>query len=91
MSTVLIRLLTLNAENVIPEVIWALAGIYAVALLVTLTSVWAVCKSYSARFLWMIVVVCIPFLGIMAHCFRCLTLADLSSLKQFGLFTKKPA
>ena len=41
MLTVLIRLLTLKAENVTPEVIWALALVYCLAVLLTVTSVWS--------------------------------------------------
>lgn len=91
MSTVLIRLLTLNAENVIPEVIWAILGIYTLAVLVTLTSVWVTCKSGASRFFWILFVVCVPFLGIVSHCLVCLTLADVSLLKQFGFFSRKAA
>lgn len=91
MSTVLIRLLTLNAENVIPEVIWAILGIYAFAVLVTLTSVWVTYKSAVSRFFWILAVVCMPFLGILIHCLHSLTLADVSALKQFGFFSRKAA
>lgn len=91
MLTVLIRLVTLKAENVIPEVVWALAVIYLVALLLTLTSVWGTYKNYSTRLGWMVAVLALPFLGIMAHCFHALTLADMTSLRQFGIFSKKTA
>lgn len=91
MSTVLIRLLTLNAQNVIPEVIWAIIGVYVCAVLVTLTSVWVTNKGMMSRFFWILVVVGIPFLGILAHCLHCLTLADVSALKQFGFFSRKAA
>lgn len=89
MTTVLIRLLTLNAENVIPEILWAILGIYILAVLVTLTSVWVTCQSAVSRFFWILLVVGMPFLGILAHCLRCLTLADVSALKQFGFFPRK--
>jgi len=91
MTTVLIRLLTLRAENVIPEVIWGMVLIYVFLMLVTLTSVWVTCRRAGSRFLWFLAVVFLPFVGIMAHCLHCLTLADLSSLKQFGIFTRKTA
>ncbi len=91
MSTVLIRLLTLQAENVIPEVLWALAGVYVIALLITLSSVWVTHKSYKVRFFWMLVVICFPFIGILAHCLMSLSIADISSLKQFGFFSRKSA
>lgn len=90
MSTVLIRLLTLNAENVIPEVIWAILGIYVLAVLVTLTSVWVTCQNAMSRFIWILAVVCIPFFGILGHCLHSLTLADVTALKQFGFFSRKP-
>ncbi|WP_345735210.1 hypothetical protein [Prosthecobacter algae] len=91
MINILIRLLTLNAQNVIPEILWALLAIYVLSVLVTITSVWSTVRSGKARFLWILVVVFVPFLGILAHCVHSLTLADLTSLKQFGLFTKRSA
>lgn len=91
MSTVLIRLLTLHAENVIPEVIWALIAIYCLALLVTVTSVWTTYKTFQFRFFWLVVIICLPVVGIMAHCFYNLTLAELPALKQLGIFTRKSA
>ncbi|MEN3939847.1 hypothetical protein WJU23_01030 [Prosthecobacter sp. SYSU 5D2] len=91
MSTVLIRLLTLEAKNVIPEILWAILGIYVCAVLVTLASVWVTNKSVVSRFFWIFVVVGMPFLGILAHCLHCVTLADISSLKQFGFFSRKAA
>lgn len=83
-------MLTLNAANVIPEVIWALCGIYVAAVLVTLTSVWATVRTTSSRLIWSLVVFFVPFLGVVAYCLRCLTQADLSVLKQFGFFSRKP-
>lgn len=91
MLTVLIRLVTLHAENVIPEVIWAMAIIYLLALLLTLTSVWSINRKAVGKMFWLLVVIFVPFVGIMAHCFRCLTLADIDSLKQFGFFSRKTA
>jgi membrane protein DedA with SNARE-associated domain len=81
MITVLIRLLTLNAQNVIPEVLWALLVIYLGALLVTISSVWVTNSSAASRLIWLVVVIAIPFLGIISHCLRCLMLADISMLK----------
>lgn len=91
MSTVLIRLLTLDAKNVIPEILWVILGIYICAVLVTLTSVWVTNKNGMSRFFWILVVVGMPFLGILLHCLRSLTLADVSPLKQFGFFSRKAA
>lgn len=90
MITVLIRLLTLNAANVIPEVIWALCGIYVLAVLVTLTSVWVTVSGTGSKVGWSLVAILIPFLGVVLYCLRCLTQADLSMLKQFGFFSRKP-
>lgn len=89
MLTVIIRLITLHAENVIPEVIWAMAIIYLVATVVTLTSVWVTYKGTGGKLFWLLLVVLVPFIGIMAHCLRCLTLADIDTLKQFGFFSRK--
>lgn len=91
MTSILIRLLTLQAENVIPEIIWALMAIYALSVIVTITSVWATFKSVQVRFFWILVVVLVPFLGVFAHCVHSLTLADTTSLKQFGFFSKRSA
>lgn len=89
MSAVLIRLLTLKAENVIPELVWVLVAIYVCALLVSITSVVVTYKSAKARLLWTLFLVVCPFLGIVVHCLHSLTLADVSSLKQFGFFSRK--
>jgi hypothetical protein len=89
MITVFLRLITLRAENVIPEVIWGLLGVYLLPMLVTLTSVWSVYKNNKIRSLWIFAVVFIPFLGMFAHCLHSLTLADLTPLKQIGFFSRK--
>lgn len=88
MSAVLIRLLTLKAENVIPELVWVLGVIYVCALIVTITSVMVTYRSGKARLMWTLFLVLVPFVGVVAHCLHCLTLADVSSLKQFGFFSR---
>ncbi len=89
MSTVLIRLLTLKAENVIPELVWVLVAVYVCALLVTITSVMVTYRSTKVRLLWTLFLVLCPFVGVVAHSLHSLTLADVSSLKQFGFFSRK--
>ncbi|MCW0217664.1 MAG: hypothetical protein OJI67_05005 [Prosthecobacter sp.] len=89
MITILIRLITLHAENVIPEVIWGLVGVYLLMMLITLTSVWGTYKSNKIRIPWILMVVFVPFLGMFAHCLHSLTLADLTPLKQIGFFSRK--
>jgi len=66
-------------------------AIYVLAVLVTLTSVWVTFKKLEGRLLWSLIVLLVPFLGVIAHCLYCLTHADVDVLKQFGFFTRKTA
>lgn len=90
MLTVLLRLLTLQAQNVIPEVIWAMLGIYALAILVCFTSIWKKHSNWALRISWILFVTGVPFLGCIIYCLTCLITADVTALKQFGFFPSKP-
>lgn len=89
MLTVLLRLFTLQAQNVIPEVIWAMLGIYVMAILVCFTSIWKTHASWAGRFFWILIVTGVPFLGCIVYCLSCLITADVTALKQFGFFSSK--
>lgn len=90
MLTVLLRLFTLQAQNVIPEVIWAMLGIYVMAILVCFTSIWKKHASWAGRVFWILFVTGVPILGCTLYCLSCLITADVTALKQFGFFPGKP-
>ena len=89
MRTVIMRLLTLRAENVTPEVLMALGFIYLGAVALCLSSVFRSTSSSVSRLAWMMLVIFLPVIGIFLYCFRCLILADYSALKQVGILNPK--
>ena len=83
MKTVISNLLSLNPQNVSPEIFWVLGIVYGVLLLVTFTSIFKTVDSLLGRLAWMVLTTAVPVGGMALYCVRCLWKADYSTLLQF--------
>lgn len=88
MRVVILRFFSLSAENVGVEVIWSLGIVYAVLLLVSLSSVWSIRMSALGKVAWSLLVVAVPVAGMAIYCFWTLLNSDFDYLKVFGLGVK---
>ena len=84
MRAVIFNFLSLRAENVSTEVWVGLAVVYAILVGLTLSSIWAGTWSKSASWLWTILVLILPLIGIFVYSLASLSRCDFSFLKQFG-------
>jgi hypothetical protein len=87
----IIKLILLSPENVSEEVYWGLAGIYLMLWAAAVFSVMSCKRNNLGKMAWLLLVTCLPILGIALHCFSCLLSADYLFLKQFGIGTSKIA
>lgn len=85
MRVVINRFLTLSAQNVSEEVLWALGLVYLILVLVTLGSILCLKVNAAAKVAWAVLVVGLPVVGMALYCLRCLAVADYSFLGQFGI------
>ena len=84
MRLVITRLLSLSAENVSEEVLWALILVYVILLLVSLTSVWSMARSIGAKVAWTLLLALVPVVGMGFYCLSILVSSDFIFLKRFG-------
>lgn len=89
MRVVILRLLTFKAENVVPEIYWGLGAIYVLSLLVCYSSILKSQKSSFACVAWILLVTCLPVIGILLYSFWSLISADYTSLRQLGVLNFK--
>lgn len=82
MRLVIHRFLSLHAENVAPEIYWALGCVYLILIAVSLESL----RRSQVRFklAWAMLLLFIPLLGMYLYALRSLFSADFSFLKRFG-------
>ncbi len=66
-----------------------MVAIYALLVIASVMSVFAVKTGFGARLAWLLLILSLPVLGIAAHCFVCLYSADYTFLKQFGFARSK--
>ncbi len=85
MRVIINRFLTLSAQNVTEEVLWALAVVYLILLLVTLASIWGLHIGAGFKLAWTLLVLGLPVAGIAFYCVRCLLKADYAFLGQYGI------
>ena len=83
MRTVIQRFLSFQAENVAPEIYWALGLVYFLLLAVSLASV--VRSGFRGKLAWALLISFIPFLGMYTYALYALARADYAFLKRFGL------
>lgn len=87
MRVIITRFLTLSAQNISDEVVWALAFIYFLLVLVTLASVWSSPSGVVQKIIWTMLVLTLPVAGMALYCVRCLFRADYSWLTQMGILS----
>ena len=85
MRVVINRFLTLSAQNVTEEVLWALGLVYLILVLVTLGSVMFQKSNTAVKMAWALLVIGLPVLGMALYSVWCLLKADYSFLGQFGI------
>ena len=83
MRTVIQRFLSFQAENVAPEIYWALGFVYCLLVAVCLASVSR--SGIGGKLAWAMLILFIPFLGMYAYTVYTLARADYAFLKRFGL------
>lgn len=83
------KFITFSPQNVSEDVFWALGAIYAGLVFITILSVFSLRDTIVSKLVWTLLVICVPVLGVVCHCFRCLLNADYQFLKQFGLNSSK--
>ena len=84
MRTTLVHFLTFRAQNVSPEVYWALAVIYALMVVATVASILSEKNGAIRKFLWLLVILLLPLAGMLLYTMRCMVIADFGFLKQLG-------
>ncbi|WP_397381976.1 hypothetical protein [Prosthecobacter sp.] len=84
MRYALIHFLMFSPETVTQEIYWALAGIYAVLLFVSATSIFSLHSNFWVKLAWFVLIVALPVIGMTLYCIRCMIYADYSLAKQFG-------
>lgn len=89
MQTIITNFLNASALNVEPAVIWALIFAYAMLIVSTIASVWFSKIGTAAKWMWLVLVVACPFLGVILYCIACLMRADYSTFVQMGFAKKK--
>ena len=89
MKDVVIRFLTLNAQNVIDYVYFALVAVWIVMVMVTLFSIRSQDIGAAAKASWTLMTVFLPIFGIGLYCLRCLWRADYPLLEQLGFTRSK--
>jgi hypothetical protein len=88
MRTVLQRFLTFNAENVVPEIYWALGLVYVILLAVAISSL--VKSQISGKLAWLLLLLFVPIFGMYIYTLWALARADYSFLARFGFNGPKP-
>jgi hypothetical protein len=81
MRDTIIRFLTVNPLNEHPLVYWGLAVVWVVMILNCIASLRQQEMSIPARWLWFLVILLLPILGMALYLIRCLMTADYSFLK----------
>lgn len=89
MRTVLQRFVAFNAENTAPEIYLALGLVYLILLAVSISSL--VKSSMSHKWLWFLVMLAMPVLGMYVYALTALVRADYTFLARFGLVGSKLA
>lgn len=88
MVDLLKRWLTFDAQNIIPEVWQALAVLWVALLIFSFTSVATLEISAAGKFFWLLIIICLPLLGLFLYCIRCLVRADYHQL-EFLFFRRR--
>ncbi|MBN8418619.1 MAG: PLDc_N domain-containing protein [Verrucomicrobia bacterium] len=91
MRYALTHFLTFSPETVTEEVYWALAGIYAVLVVVSASSIFSLKSNFGVKLAWFVLIVALPVIGMTIYCVRCLIFADYSLAKQFGFGFRRPS
>ena len=86
MREILIRFLSFEALNLIPEIYFALAAIWILIVATTLASIFSQQIHLTAKLFWVAMVVALPIGGAFFYTIFCLFRADYSYLQQMGLF-----
>jgi hypothetical protein len=86
MHDVIVRFLTLDALNVIPEIYIALVLVWIGIVTVTFLSIGSQRLPLWAKLFWIIVTVMVPIGGVFLYTIFCLLRADYSYLQQMGFF-----
>jgi uncharacterized membrane protein YhaH (DUF805 family) len=86
MREILIHFLSFEALNLIPEVYFALAGIWLLIVCITIASIFSQRIHSLTKLFWAAVVVAIPLAGAFFYTIFCLIRADYSYFQQMGLF-----
>lgn len=88
MRAVLIRIATLDAQNVIDYVYVAIVSIWVVMVITSIFSVRRLEIRAAAKIAWVVTILALPIVGMGAYCVRCLVKAEYPLLQQLGLFSR---
>jgi len=86
MREILIRFLSFEALNLIPEIYFALAAVWLLIVAITLVSISSQPIHLVAKLFLVLMVVALPMIGVLLYTIGCLIRADYSYFQQMGLF-----
>ena len=81
MFEVVLRLFTLQAISVHPMIYWGMGLVWITMLLAAWSSIKSLPVGAGVRWFWLLLVVCVPILGLFLYLMRCFICADYGFVK----------
>jgi uncharacterized membrane protein YhaH (DUF805 family) len=76
MREIFFKLIKLDAQNFIPEVWYAVWALWIAVIIFAWVSIYSQPISSGGKLSWAVLVLAIPFLGMVAYCFYCMSKVD---------------